>query len=94
VDDLAKTARGFNPDLKAFIVLSRVSPNPSVTERAEAQEVIADFEHLQLAKSVIRDRIAYRKAARDGLGVAEMKPADPKAVEEVRALFAEVFTNE
>lgn len=59
--------------------------------RAEAEEVIADFEHLDLAQSAIRDRIAYRKAARDGLGVAEMKPADPKAVEEVRALFAEVF---
>lgn len=94
VDDLVKTARGFNPDLQAFIVLSRVSPNPSVTERVEAEEVIADFEHLKLAKSVIRDRIAYRKAARDGLGVAEMKPADPKAVEEVRALFTEFFGDE
>lgn len=80
VDDLVKTARGFNPGPRAFIVLSRVSPNPSVTERKEAEEMIADFEHLELAQSAIRDRIAYRKVARDGLGVAEMKPADPKAV--------------
>jgi hypothetical protein len=67
--------------------IPRSSPNPSVTERAEAEEAIKDFEDLELAQSVIRDR----KAARDGLCVAELRPADPKAVEEARALFAEVF---
>jgi chromosome partitioning protein len=35
--------------------------------------------------------LAYRKAARDGLCVAELRPTDPKAMEEARALFAEVF---
>lgn len=39
----------------------------------------------------VRDRIAYRKAARDGLSVDELKPGDPKAIEEMRALFREVF---
>jgi chromosome partitioning protein len=57
--------------------LSRISPNPSVTDRAEAEEAIKDFEQLELAQSVIRDRIAYRKAARDGLCVAELRPTDP-----------------
>ena len=52
--------------------MSRISPNPSVTERAEAEEAIKDFEQLEHAQSVIRDRIAYRKAARDGLCVAEL----------------------
>ena len=94
VNELVKTARSFNSGLLAYIVLSRISPNPSVTEQGEAEEVIRDFEDLELAQSVIRDRIAYRKAARDGLCVAELRPADPKAVEEVRALFAEVFGNE
>ncbi len=88
-----KTAGGFNSGLRAFIVLSRISPNPSVTEREDAEEAIRDFEHLELAQSVIRDRIAYRKAARDGLCIAELRPADLKAVEEGRALFAEVFGN-
>lgn len=94
MNELVKTARGFNSGLRAFIVLSRISPNPSVTERGEAEEAIRDFEDLELAQSVIRDRIAYRKAARDGLCVAELRPADPKAVEEARALFAEVFGHE
>jgi chromosome partitioning protein len=39
-------------------------------------------------------RIAYRKAARDGLSVEELKPADPKAGEEMRTLFREVFDGE
>jgi chromosome partitioning protein len=77
VNDLVKTAKGFNSGFRAFIVLSRISPNPSVTERAEAEEVIKDFEQLELAQSIIRNRIAYRKAARDGLCVAELRPTDP-----------------
>jgi chromosome partitioning protein len=91
MDDLVKTAQGFNPDLRAGVVISRASTNPSVSEVAEAQSLLADFEHLRLVPAVVRDRIAYRKAAREGLGVEELKPADPKAVEEVRVLFEEVF---
>jgi chromosome partitioning protein len=91
MDELVKTAEGFNPNLHAWVVISRVSTNPSVTEGTEAQEILADFEHLRLSKAIIRDRIAYRKAARDGMCVAD---ADPKAVEEVKALFDEVFSDE
>lgn len=91
MDDLVKTAQGFNPALRAWVAISRASTNPSVNEVAEARSLLADFEHLNLSPAVIRDRIAYRKAARDGLSVEELKPADPKAGEEMRALFQEVF---
>ena len=72
-------------------IVSRASTNPSVSEAVEARALLGDFDNLQLANAVIRDRIAYRKAARDGLGVEELKPADPKAREEMQALFQEVF---
>ncbi|MEI2781184.1 MAG: chromosome partitioning protein [Candidatus Competibacter sp.] len=94
MDDLVKTAQGFNPGLRAWVTISRASTNPSVNEVAEARSLLADFEHLSLSSAVIRDRIAYRKAARDGLSVEELKPADPKATEEMRALFREVFDGE
>lgn len=94
MDDLVKTAQGFNPELQAWVVISRASTNPSVNEVAEARNLLADFEHVQLSSAVIRDRIAYRKAARDGLNVEELKPTDPKAGEEIRALFQEVFHDE
>ena len=91
MDDLVKTAQGFNPTLQAWVVISRASTNPSVSEVAEARNLLADFEHVQLSSVVIRDRIAYRKAARDGLSVEELKPTDSKAGEEMQALFQEVF---
>jgi chromosome partitioning protein len=94
MDDLVKTAQGFNPDLRATVVISRASTNPSVSEVAEARSLLADFAHLHLTPAVIRDRIAYRKAARDGLSVAEQKPTDSKAGEEMQALFQEVFDGE
>lgn len=91
MNDLVATAQGFNPDLLAWVVISRASTNPSVSEATEARGLLADFDHLTLAESVVRDRIAYRKAARDGLSVSELKPADPKAIVEMQALFHEVF---
>lgn len=94
MDDLVKTAQGFNPELQAWVVISRASTNPSVNEVAEARSLLADFEHVQLSSAVIRDRIAYRKAARDGLSIEELKPTDPKAGEEIQALFQEVFHDE
>ena len=94
MDELVSTAKGFNPDLRAWVVVSRVSTNPSVHESQEAQEILSDFANLKLSKSVIRDRIAYRKAARDGLCVDELRPKDMKASEEIEALYAEVFSDQ
>lgn len=94
MDDLVSAAQGFNPDLRAWVVISRSSTNPSVHDCEDTTEIMSDFSHLSLSKVVIRDRIAYRKAARDGLCVDELKPKDSKAVEEIEALFKEVFSDE
>ena len=94
MDDLVSTAQGFNPDLRAWVVISRSSTNPSVHDSEETTAIMSDFSHLALSKVVVRDRIAYRKAARDGLCVDELKPKDTKAVEEIGALFKEVFSDE
>jgi chromosome partitioning protein len=91
MDDLVNTAQGFNPDLMTWVVISRASTNPAVTEVSEARGILSDFEHLSLTKSIIRDRIAYRKAARDGLCTSEMKPEDQKASQEINALYMEIF---
>lgn len=92
MDELVSSAQGFNPNLRAWVVISRVSTNPSVHESRDAQEILADFSHLELSGVAIRDRIAYRKAARDGFCVDELKPKDPKASEEIEALYREVFS--
>lgn len=94
MDTLVETAKGFNPDLQASVVISRSSTNPSVHESEDTGKLLDDFANLGLAKITIRDRIAYRKAAKDGLAVVELKPKDPKAVEEMETLYKEVFGDE
>jgi len=94
MDELVETAKAFNPDLQARVIISRSSTNPSVHESDDTGKLLADFPNLELANVSIRDRIAYRKAAKDGLSVIELKPKDPKAVEEMEALYQEVYGNE
>jgi len=94
MDELVETARGFNPGLQAKVIISRSSTNPSVHESDDTGKLLADFPNLDLANASIRDRIAYRKAAKDGLAVVELKPKDIKAVEEMETLYQEVFGDE
>jgi cellulose biosynthesis protein BcsQ len=44
-----------------------------------------------LVDTVIRDRIAFRRAVREGLCVAELAPVDDKAKDELYSLYREVF---
>ena len=94
MDELVETAKSFNPDIQAKVIISRSSTNPSVHESDDTGKLLNDFENLDLADITIRDRIAYRKAAKDGLAVVELKPKDPKAVLEMENLYKEVFANE
>jgi len=91
MDELVQTGQGFNPNLVASVIICRASPNPVVSESAEAKEAIQDFSHLRLASSVVRDRIAFRRAVREGLAVTEVTPADAKARNEIETLYSEVF---
>lgn len=91
MDELVKQAKGFNPNLKAKIIINRASPNPAVNEVEEAKSIIGDFEEIKLSNVVIRDRIAFRKAAKSGLGVCELLEEDKKAVSEIENLYKEIF---
>lgn len=92
MDTLVEMAKGLNEELAAFIVLNRVATNPAIREDRETREFITreDFQHLTLAESMIRDRIAFRKAARDGLAVVEYGQ-DRKAVNEMNQLYEEIY---
>lgn len=79
--------------VNAYSVINGAHPNPAVKETAEIQEAVAeDFEDaFPLLRSVLRERIAYRKAARMGLAVMELEGefADYKANEELLAAYEE-----
>lgn len=89
MSELIGLARGINPDLKAFAVLSRAPANPTIREVDEARELLADFPELQLAETVVRDRKVYRDAMLQGRGVVEMDNGQAKA--EIQLLAAEFF---
>ncbi len=92
MDTLVEMAKGLNENLAAFIVLNRVATNPTIREDRETRDFISQekFQHLALAKSMARDRISFRKAARDGLSVVEWGQ-DSKAVNEMNQLYREIY---
>ncbi len=91
MDKLIESAKAFNPALQAYIIINRSSSNPSVTESNETIKLLKDFENLTYSGITICDRIAYRKAASNGLSVLELKPLDHKAMAEMNTFYKKVY---
>lgn len=90
LSELVDSARAFNPNLKASVVISRASTNANNVDAAQARELLSEYPGLALNRSLIRDRLAFRRSAAVGQGVAE-HGEDEKAIFEVKQLFKEVF---
>jgi chromosome partitioning protein len=89
--ELVAQAQAFNTRLVAGIVINRASPNPRVKEAEEAKDLIAEYSDLHLMQVLLRDRIVFRKAVRNGLCVLEYQERDPAAWTEVSDLYREVY---
>lgn len=91
LNTLVEVALEINENLKAYVVINQSSPNPAVREAEEMKEFLSEFENINLMKSVICERIVFRRAALNGMAVTEYKPEDIKANEEINALYREIF---
>jgi chromosome partitioning protein len=91
INNLINDVKIVNPNLRTFIVLNRCSTNPAVNEAEEAKEVLTEFDNLKLSSSTLKDRIAYRKAAKTGQSVFELDKKDDKAIHEMKSLYNEVY---
>lgn len=89
--ELVVQAQGFNSELVAAVAINRASTNPRVKEADDAKDLIAAYSDLHLLEALLRDRIVFRKTARDGLCVLEADHRDPAAEAEMNALYREVF---
>lgn len=89
VNELIGLARGLNPELKASAVLSMAPSNPVIREVEDARELVALFDQLELADTVIRDRKVYRDALLAGQGVVELSNSQARA--EIQLLAQEFF---
>jgi chromosome partitioning protein len=85
VDEM-KTA---NPKLRAYTFLNRADPRG--TDNDDTAGELRENQTLQFLDTPVGARKAFSNAAAHGLAVTELKPADPKAVEEFMALYRYVF---
>lgn len=92
MDEMVKLAKSYNQALQVKILISRASTNPGVTEANNAAELVEEFDTFALADTIIRDRIAFRRAAAEGKGVTEMyDPETEKAAWEINKLYKEIY---
>ncbi len=89
VNEIVGLAKAHNPELKAFAVLSMAPSNPAIREVEDARELLAEFDQIELADTVIRDRKIYRDALLAGRGVVEL--ANGQARAEIQLLAQEFF---
>ncbi|OJA91922.1 cobyrinic acid ac-diamide synthase [Burkholderia ubonensis] len=89
VNELIGLARGLNPKLKAVVLLSIAPTNPAIREVEDARELLATFDMLELADTIIRERKVYRDALLMGKGVIELDNGQARA--EIQLLAQEFF---
>lgn len=80
--------------INAFSFVNGASANPNVRETQEVKEALQEYADLfPVMQTVITERIAVRKASRDGLAVVELpaSQADAKARAEMVSLYKEIF---
>lgn len=95
---LFKQYKQFKRDLKAFVVISKASPNPALQDKIkDLQSYIKDknIDDLRLCKSVLYERELYRNAFSNGMGVVEYGKKSDNALKDFEGFFKELvaFSN-
>ncbi|WP_371877184.1 AAA family ATPase [Alsobacter ponti] len=88
VAELVEEARVTNPDFRACAFLNRADAVGA--ENTAAAEIIQSQPAVELLKATLGNRKSYSRAATAGLAVVELRPQDPKASDEMRALAREL----
>jgi chromosome partitioning protein len=88
---LVETAKEINEGLEAYVIVNMASPNPNVKEVEDMKELVKEFTYLSMLRTVVYERIVYRRAAVEGMGVVEYKPEDTKAIQEIVSLYEEIY---
>lgn len=89
VAELIEEVRTVNPDFKAYAFLNRADPKG--TDNKDAAGFLSSTPVLQYLDAPLGHRKAFANAASQGMSVVELRPVDPKAVEEVGKLFGYLY---
>jgi chromosome partitioning protein len=91
VTNLIAEIKPANPKLRAATFLNRTDSRGQFPALSAEALKDTDPDLLCFSGLSLGNRIAFGTAASEGLAVTELKPADPKAVEEIMALYGYVF---
>lgn len=86
---LVEEMRTANPRLQAYVFINRADPQGR--DNDEAAELLREAGGLEYLDTPIGARKAFGNAASQGLAVTELKQQDPKATQEMSALFRYLF---
>lgn len=89
VSELVGLLQPVNPNLKAWTFINRADPRGS--DNSDAAEALRENPGIDFLEVSIGTRKAFGNAAAQGLTVGELKPPDPKALEEIQALYCRIF---
>lgn len=89
ISQLVEEMREANPGLEAYTFLNRADPRGK--DNDAAAEVLGETDALTFIDTPLGGRKAFSNAAAHGLSVVELKPSDPKAIEEIMKLNKYIF---
>lgn len=79
------------PPLEVMVAISKGSTNANTQDHDGVADLVETFPEFKLASCPVRDRVSFRRAAGQGLGINEYEPKDEKAIFEMRSLYKEVY---
>ncbi len=91
LNTLTEIATEVNANLKVYLLINQAHTNPVVKEVEEAKKLISEFPDFILLKTLVYERIAFRRATIRGMSVLEYTPEDQKAADEIKMLYKEIF---
>jgi chromosome partitioning protein len=89
VTELVDELKAANSELRAFTFLNRADARGS--DNDDTREALQDNQTLRFLDTPLGARKAFSNAAAVGMAVTELRPSDPKATEEIMALYRYVF---
>ena len=89
VEVLLKDIWSINPNLRAVSLLNRADVQGS--DNADSIDILSNIEGIVFSGVSLVNRKAYGRAIAQGLAIPELKQRDPKAEQEIIALFQYVF---
>lgn len=91
-DSLVEQAQGFNPAMRAWLVVNKADTHPAIKIADEVAEFAQELENITVAKNRLGYRVAFRRCVADGRAVNETEKVDRKAVAEFTAMVEEVLS--